>query len=92
VKTTTGFVLVRGLVSIDDHGSCKACGADLNRERVYDYFLQEYGGDQVKALATASMYGCRPEYGRFGRAILVKDSFDRSIRWWKCPDCGKECY
>lgn len=77
----------------DDHGNCKNCGFDLNGERVYDYFLKDYGGDEAKAEKVAEMYGCRKDYGRFGKAIYVKTYTDHGkLREWKCPSCGKECY
>jgi rubredoxin len=81
-------------MATDDHGSCKNCGFDLNGERVYDYFLREEG-DPVSASAVASMYGCRKDYGRFGRAIYVKgydENYNKLPPYWKCPECGKECY
>ena len=78
-------------MSTDDHGQCKNCGFDLNGERVYDYFLSHYDGDKVKALATASMYGCREGYGRFGKAIYVKTYTDHGkLRERKFPECGEE--
>lgn len=83
------------MVNIDDHGSCKNCGFDLNGERVYDYFLREYDGDVVKATETASMYGCKEGWGRFGKEIYVKgyDENYKSIHpWWMCPECKEECY
>jgi len=80
-------------MSTDDHKSCKNCGFDLNGERVFDHFLKEYNGDRVKALAVASMYGCREGFGRFGKAIYVKTYTDfGKKREWKCPECGEECY
>ncbi len=35
-------------MTLDDNGSCKECGFDLNGERVYDYFLREHGGNRGK--------------------------------------------
>lgn len=81
-------------MATDDHGHCKNCGFDLNGERVYDYFLREYG-DPVKALATASMYGCREGFGRFGKAIYVKrydENYNKLPPYYICPECGEECY
>lgn len=74
-------------MATDDHGSCVHCGFDFNGERVYDYFLKKEK-DPVKAQAIASMYGCRKGFGRFGKAIYVKDLYDRNIRYFKCPECG----
>ena len=80
-------------MATDDHGSCKNCGFDLNGERVYDYFLNEYNGDEDKAEEVAEKYGCRKGYGRFGKAIYVKTYTDHGkLRGWKCHNCGKECY
>jgi hypothetical protein len=77
----------------DNHGSCKNCGFDLNGERVYDYFLREYGGDTEKAAETASMYGCSEGYGRFGKAIHVKTYTNHGkMKEWICPECKEECY
>lgn len=83
------------MMATDDHGSCLHCGSDLNGERVYDHFLKEYGGDWQKALAAASMYGCRKGYGRFSKSIYVT-SYDtegnKLPKYWKCPECGERCY
>jgi rubredoxin len=82
-------------MAADNHGSCKNCGFDLNGERVYDYFLREYSGDTKKAAETASMYGCREGYGRFGKEILIK-SYDKDFKKlpskFACPECREECY
>ena len=77
----------------DDYGSCKNCGYDLNGRRVYDYFLEEYDGDKVKAAEIAAMYGCREGYGRFGKAIYFKTYTEHGkLKEWICPKCMKECY
>jgi hypothetical protein len=72
-------------MSVDDHGSCKNCGFDLNGERIYDQFLREYDGDVVKATEAASMYGCKEGWGRFGKEVYVKgyDEKGKSLpTWW----------
>jgi len=77
----------------EEHGSCKNCGFDLNGERVYDYFLREYSGDAVKALAVASMYGCRKGWGRFGKEVYRKTYTDHGKkREYICPKCKEHCY
>jgi hypothetical protein len=80
-------------MALDDHGSCKECGFDLNGERVYDYFLREHGGNRGEALAVASMYGCREGFGRFGKQVLVKTYTEQGkTRLNICPNCKEECY
>ena len=81
-------------MAADNHGQCKNCGFDLNGERVFDFFLKEYEGDKVKALAVASMYGCKEGYGRFGKEILTKTYHEdgSKSRVYICPECRKECY
>jgi hypothetical protein len=80
-------------MDIDDHGSCKNCGCDLNGERVYDYFLREYEGDIDRATEVASMYGCKEGYGRFGEAIYVTTYNEAGkTKSWVCPECGEGCY
>jgi hypothetical protein len=49
----------------------------------------------VKALAVASMYGCREGFGRFGKAIYIKrydEDYNKLPPYYKCPECGEECY
>lgn len=78
----------------NDHGQCLHCGLDLNGEWIYGYFLKE-SGDHTEALAKASMYGAKEGYGRFGRAIYVKDydeDYNKLPPYFKCPDCGEKCY
>ena len=77
----------------DDHGACVNCGFDLNGERVYDTFFKKYG-DKAKAQAAASMYGCKEGYGRWGKAIYVKDYAEdgKKDSYYKCPSCGQLCY
>jgi len=80
-------------MATDDHGSCKSCGFDLNGRRVFDHFLEEYGGDRVKALDAASMYGCREGCGRFGKQILWKEGYGDGLPFkYICPECKEECY
>ena len=80
-------------MTIDDYGSCKECGFDLNGERVYDFFLREYEGDIVKATETASQYGCKEGYGRFGYALHVKTYTDHGKKTeFICPVCREICY
>ena len=80
-------------MAVDDHGSCKNCGLDLNGDSVYEYFLWQYNGDTEKAAEVAGMYGCREGYGKFGKAIYLKTYTDHGkMREWICPNCGKECY
>lgn len=78
----------------DEHGSCKNCRIDLNGEYIFDYFLKEYEGDQIKALEAASMYGAREGYGRFGKELYIKTYGEngRKTRKFICPECRKECY
>lgn len=79
----------------DDHGSCVHCGFDLNGERVFDHFLKMYGGDKIKALAVASMYGCREDFGRFGKEIYTKpydNNWNKLPPYYRCPECGENCY
>jgi hypothetical protein len=81
-------------MATDDHGTCKNCGYDLNGPRVYDHFLDKYG-DPVKALAVASMYGCRKGFGRFGKAVYVKgydENYNKLPPYYMCPECKEECY
>ena len=79
------------MVATSDHGVCHHCNADLNGDWIYEYFLEEYDGNEEKALDTASMYGATKTEGRFGRAIYVKEyynNYTKSRNYWKCPDCG----
>lgn len=78
----------------NDHGSCKNCGYDLNGENIYDFFFQKYG-DHVSALAAASMYGARKDWGRFTNAIYVKgydENYNKLPPRWECPECHEDCY
>jgi hypothetical protein len=80
-------------MGLDNHGSCKECGFDLNGERVYDYFLREYNGDKGKALEVSSMFGAREGFGRFGKQILVKTYTEQGkTTEYICPSCKERCY
>ncbi|MCK5021079.1 MAG: hypothetical protein KAS32_28975 [Candidatus Peribacteraceae bacterium] len=66
---------------------CPNCKVSLEEGLIYDHFLKEYGGDEERALKTASMYGATEIEGRWGRAIGLYDlELDRTTRW-ECPDC-----
>jgi len=81
-------------MATDDHGQCKNCGFDLNGDRVYDTFFEKYG-NHVDATATASMYGCRKGWGRWGKAIYFKnydENYNKLPSKWVCPECSEECY
>ena len=82
-------------MSVNDHGSCVHCGYDLNGGYIYDSFLEKYG-NHVDALATASMYGAKKDYGRWGKSVYVTlydgDTYANKRKVFMCPKCRKECY
>jgi len=51
-------------MSTDYHGSCVHCDYDLNGENIYEYFLDNYEGDSVKAEETTTMFGAKKCYER----------------------------
>lgn len=81
-------------MTTSEHGKCKQCNYDLNGDYIYDTFLEQYG-NPVDALATASMYGAREGYGRWSKAIYMKEYTSEGRKlpaWFKCPNCGGMAY
>lgn len=82
------------MASVDDHGSCINCGVDLNGGYIYDTFYEKYGNHE-DALASASMYGAKKGYGKWGRQIYMKNydkNYNKLPSYYICPDCGEKCY
>ena len=70
---------------------CPKCNTPWEEsERIYDFFLRKYEGDEVKAAETASAYGDTPETPKhFGKDIIgieIQGMYD-GISYWKCKKC-----
>ena len=70
--------------------TCPSCEADLEGDLIYEYFLNEYGGDEEKALETAEKYGATKTEGRWGKEIGIYDwEADRTVAY-QCPECNHQ--
>lgn len=70
------------------HGNCPNCGVSFDGGSIYLHFLNEYNGDETKALKTAEMYGADATQGQWGRQIGLSNG--DSVFAWTCPDCDHE--
>ena len=69
---------------------CPKCNSNLEGQLIYETFLDQYAGDETKALEAAAMYGATKTEGRWGRAIgIYSMEKDRTVAY-RCPDCGHE--
>jgi len=81
-------------LTINDHGFCFHCNADLNGDWVWDIGFKKYGTEE-EADKFAASFGAIKGFGRFGREIYVKgydESYNKLPPYFKCPDCGEKCY
>jgi hypothetical protein len=68
--------------------TCPDCKESLEGDLIYEHFLNEYGGDEEKALETAKNYGATKTEGRWGKEIGIYDrEKDRTIAF-QCPFCN----
>ena len=77
-------------MSDNEHGQCPSCGMDFDDGLIFDTFMEQYEGDEEKALETASHYGATKTTGRWGKQIAIYDmELDRTTHY-KCPECAHE--
>lgn len=73
-----------------DKNLCPKCNTTLDGDLIYETFLEEYEGDESRALETAEMFGATKTKGRWNRRIaLYNRAYDRTSAY-QCPDCGHE--
>ena len=66
--------------------TCPNCKTDLQGEKIWDHFMQEYQDVEI-ADRYAAMYGADREQGHFSNIIGVYDmELDRTTQWL-CPIC-----
>lgn len=72
---------------MNQHGYCPNCGMDFDGGLVFDTFMEQFDGDEEKALEYASGYGATKTTGRWGKRIGIYDMERDMTTQWQCPDC-----
>jgi len=73
----------------ENHGTCPACGADLNGGSIFDFFFGQTGSRE-EAVRLALMHGATEFNGQWGRQIAIYSRYqDRTVAY-RCPDCEHE--
>ena len=72
----------------NEHGYCPNCGMDFDGGLIFDTFMEQYDGDEEKALESASMYGATKTKGRWGHRIGIYDMERDMTTQWQCPECN----
>jgi len=74
---------------MSEHGSCPACGTDLNGGLIWET-LRETRSEEEADRVAAQLYGATRTSGHWGREIGTYDvGLDRVVAW-RCPDCGHQ--